>query len=309
MHIISSRRTLLFSFPILATLASGCASSAEENVHAAVNVASVGSALSASGITAINGVYSATCDGHASDEAWSAGVNGNAALANPELSVRKNDSDCSLSLTEIVVGATTYAAGQDIVLATSYAASPASFKDVDVDPVDFYGNAKISSLSFADDFTITLLVSSDPNAAETGSKQGSFATQTGTVTAGNVEAPTYTIALSSFTMQTDANDVVSSTSGYAQLSAGPVEGQTYAVYDGLLTAASTPEEIAAAYDGATYSGLLSSLTSLQIPHDQFALVGQDLTDADVVRTVIIRNTDAETGIVSYQLIAVTFTKA
>ena len=85
-----------------------------------------------------------------------------------------------------MVGAATFDASADIGLATTYAGSPSAFEDVALDPVDFYSNAKVSSLAFGGDFTITVQVSANANDANSGAKQGAFDTQSSTVATGNV---------------------------------------------------------------------------------------------------------------------------
>ena len=304
-------RTLVTAFTLgSVALLAGCAGS-DDDVHGRVSVESLGrlgQALSAGSVTAIHGTYGAGCDGRTEGEEWSVGTQGNGGLAHPELSVRKNDSSCSLALTAIETGGATYAASSALTLATSFAESPAAFKDASEDPIDFFGNANISSTSFASDFTITVRVSANHNDAVSGEKQGDFATQSSTVVVANVPAPNYTVSLDSFDLITDADDVVDSTAGFVALSEGSVTGQTYAIHEGPLSAASTPEMVASAFGAATYSGALSSLDSLQIPAAEFELSGVDLTSDPAIRTIILRNAEGSTGIASYQLIRVSFAK-
>lgn len=171
-------------------------------------------------------------------------------------------------------------------------------------PLAFHGNAKLNALTFAANFTITLVVSDAPAATDEGNKAATFATQSGTVSAGTVPASNYTLSLSSFGVAKDVNIVVQSVSGYAQLSAGITTGQNYAVYAGALTGSSTLAQVETAYSGATTTGLLSALTSLQLPASGFGLLGVDL-DSTTQRTIILRNTDQDVS--SYQLLLITFT--
>ena len=67
--------------------------------------------------------------------------------------------------------------------------------------------------------------------------------------------------------------------------------------------ASSLEDVEAAYHSAGTTGLLSTLTLLQLPAAWFDLVGLNL-DTTTARTVIIRNTDQSVS--SYQLLVVTF---
>ncbi len=307
MFTITSRRNAVASAAVLVALASGCTNPTNDMVSPKVDVTDHSrSALTASGIEVINGVYTG-CSGRSDGEAWSALVNG-ALLAHPALAVRMNDSNCELTVTEVVASGTTYAGAPNILLATSYAGSASAFKAAAEDPVAFYANAKIDSLTFGADFTINLLISDDTNDSASGSKQGAFATQSSTVDASNVPAPSYTISLADLTMLTDVNDRVTSATGYAQLTEGAATGQTFAISSQALTSSATLEQLATAYSGASSSGNLADLTSLRIPASSFGLVGQDVSAGAIWRTVIIRNTDAASGVTSYQLIVVTFAK-
>ncbi len=302
----STRAAALVSLLALAA-GTACTSNADENVSPKIAVTNRSkSALVAAGITALDGTYGASCDGRTLGEAWSVTVSGAPVLANPTLSVRKNDSDCTLTVTNVVVDQDVYVGTPAITLATSYAGSASAFKDVPGDPVDFFANARISASSFATDFTIDVLVTDDTNDGASASKQGEFATQSSTVAASNLAAPNYTMGLSSFTMLTDVDDVVTSVGGYAQLVAGTTTGQTYAIHGDLLTSSATLAEIASAYSGAAVSGNIVDLTLLRIPAADFDVVGADLTAAPAVRTVILRNEDQ--GVISYQLVGVSFSK-
>ncbi len=150
--------------------------------------------------------------------------------------------------------------------------------------------------------TTNVYVSDEPCAAGEGSEGPAFATESGNVSAGTVLASDYTINFDAFVMEKDVNGVVQSVSGYAQLTDVSVNGQDYVIYDGALTGASSIAEVEAAYGAAT-TGLLSSLTTLELPATGFGLVGLNLETASE-RTVIIRNSDH--GVSAYQLILVAF---
>jgi hypothetical protein len=194
-------------------------------------------------------------------------------------------------------------AGTDIGLDTDYAVTSSAFA-IDLEELAFYGNAKISSLAFAGDFSVTVLISDEPVVSGGGTTAATFSTEVSTISTGAVPASDYTIGFGSFVMEKDVNNEVVAVSGYAQLVAGDEIGQNYAIYEGALSGASTLTEVEAAFNGATESGLLSELTSLRLPVEEFDLVGTDL-DSTTQRTIIVRN--IEDGVASYQLIVTTFT--
>jgi len=208
-----------------------------------------------------------------------------------------------LTIRDIVTAGGAFIGAPAIALDTTdtYKGSASAFAK-DAQPLAFYGNAKISALAFAD-FTISVLVSDAPNASDEGDKGASFVTQTATVSASTVPASDYTVSFASFGVAKDANNVVQSVSGSAQFTAGTVAGQDYAIYEGALTGSSALADVDAAFAGAATTGLLSDLTTLQLPASGFGLVSVDL-DTNPQRTMIIRNTDQ--GVSSYQLMLITF---
>jgi hypothetical protein len=287
---------------VLAGIIAGCsAEEADETVTPRIEVTN--QRLSAATVTTINGTYGAACDGRSiqGTDTWTV------VLADAEastLSVRKNDTDCELTVTSLAAGST-FIAAPAITLGTSWKLTASAFA-TDGGPLAFYGNGMISSTAFADDPTISILVSDDTSAAQAPDKSANFATQTAEVSAAAVPASDYTVSFADFNIEKDVNHVVQSVSGYAQLVEGLILGEDYAIHHGSLTGASTFEEVDAAYDGAAVSGLLTSLTTLQLPATAFGLhdPAVDLDD-EIYRTVIIRNTDD--GVSSYQLILVRFT--
>ena len=286
-------------------LAAGCTASPDESVDPRLDVINqTRSALSSASITSITGTYGANCDGRngAGTDTWTLSVAGGP--ASDELSVRKNDSDCVLTLANVITADGTYVGAPSIALNTTdtYKGSASAFA-LAGQPIAFYGNAKISALTFATNFTLSLLVSDTPNASDEGTKSASFATQSATLASGTVPASDYTVSLSSFGVSKDVNDVVQSVSGYAQLAEGSITGQDYAIYEGTLDGSSTVEEVDTAFANASATGLLSALTSLELPASDFGLVSVDL-DTSPTRTIVIRNTDE--GVYSYQLMLITF---
>jgi len=259
------------------------------------------SALSAGSILSLTGTYGATCDGHATGtDPWTASMIGGPAA--DELSVRLNDSNCVLTFNNVVTADGTFIGAPPIALDTADTYEPsASAFALAGDPLNFYGNAKISSLLFASDFTITLLVSDTPAVTE-GTKTATTATVSAIVVAGTVPAPNYTVLFTPFELEVDVDNIVRLVSGYAQLSAGSVTGLDCAVYQGALTVDSTVSEIETAFAAST-PATLSSLTTLQVPATGFGLIAADL-DNSTQRTIIIRNEDE--GVSSYQLLLITF---
>lgn len=285
----------------IAAFAGGCSSeTGGETVGATLTVLDrSSSALAAGTITSINGTYGSACGGHNANglDTWSL------AAGATTLAVAKNDTDCVLTIANIVTAGATYAGTPAIALDTSNAweATPSVFA-ADGE-ASFYANAKISALTFSANFGITLLVS-DTQAAASSNKAAAFGTVNGSVTSSTVPAPDYTISMSGMDIEKDADAVVVAATGFAQLGEEAVAGQDYAVHLGSLTSASTIQEMSAAFAGATSTGTLASLTTLQVPASMFELVGLDL-DTSTVRTVIVRN--LVDGVPSYQLFTITFT--
>jgi hypothetical protein len=127
------------------------------------------SALADAPITSIAGTYGTGCDGRSSmaTDTWTISATGGPAV--DELSVRKDDSSCVLTITTVVTTSGAYVAAAPIVLDTPdmYPASASAFA-VTGGPPAFHGNAKISAIAFAADFTISLLVSDAPSRTDAG---------------------------------------------------------------------------------------------------------------------------------------------
>jgi hypothetical protein len=300
-------RTLtLQSVLVFACISAGCSVPTVESVSPRFELINkTASALSAASITVVNGTYSATCAGRLGD-GTSAWVVDRVTPGNTSLTVIKNDNDCLLTITNVVTAAGTFLPGAPIPLdaVDTYQSSASPFA-LSGDPLAFYGNAKISSLSYASDFLVSLLVSDEPSATDSGDHAATaYATRTATVAASTVPAPSYTVGLGSFVVLRDDNNVVDSVSGYAQLTAGSQAGQDYAVHLGALDGTSTYGDVGSAFDAAATSGLISGLTALRVPASGFGLATIDL-DTSPQRTLIIRNMVSE--VASYQLFLVTFT--
>lgn len=295
---------LFLSSSSLASVLTGCTAVTESVRPRFEIVGRTEAGLSAASVTQLGGTYGALCAGRsaAGTDRWTFVRSGSGST---DLSVAKNDADCVLTLTDLTTADGVYTASPNVPLdaTDTYRASASAFALPSASTA-FYGNAKIDALSFANDFTITLSVSDSLSAASAGTRSASYATQSASVVVATVAAPNHTASLAGFTVSKDANNVVQSATGYAQLTAGSVPGQDYAIFNGTLNGSSTLVDVVLAYTLAGEKHTLASLTSLQIPASQFALGGTTLTGG-VARTIIVRNTVA--AVTSYQLLLVTFT--
>lgn len=137
---------------------SGCLAGGE--VRGQVETLTMRSAtLLSEDLESVNGTYGVECVDRAG--AWSLGIAVDAALDNDELSVVINNDACVLTLTEIRTLDGAILADPPIALTTDYSVIPSAFND----PIAFHGNAKMDAVSFASDFTLTVLYSDDPGLA------------------------------------------------------------------------------------------------------------------------------------------------
>lgn len=292
----------MHSKPAMVLLALGLfscgADDGAEVVAKHVEVVGVGAAALAGGsLTAVNGTYT-SCAGHSG--AWSVAVSGSPTLANPVLSVRKNDAACQLTITELVT-AQTFTSTPSIALGGSYVATASAFA-VGNNPVAFHANAKLDATTFASDFQISIVHSADVSAVDGGSAAASYATVQASTLGVLVAPPDYTLSLTNgtpFTLQVDVDDVVQSVSGVATLTAGARTGEKYVVDQGTLPASPTYANVLLAFT----TGTQRDLSGTTIPAAHFGLVGQDLTAAKV-RTVIISHT--ELAVTSFEIFKITF---
>jgi hypothetical protein len=241
-------------------------------------------------LQSVNGTYGAGCTDRTGS--WSLEVEVGAMLDNPELSVVLNDDGCQLTLTELRTDLGLFAASPSMLLTAAYKASPSEFDD----PVSFYANAKLSSVSFAADFTLSVLYSDDPsNALDDANAE--FEVVESSVAPESVDSPNYTIDPDSLILLVDSDQVVESASGNVGLTAGMVTGQTYVVTESI--GLDTYAEIDAAYIAGTPAAI-----GANIPASAFDLVGEDLDAAAVKRTLIFAN--IEEGVAAYQAFEITF---
>jgi hypothetical protein len=249
-----------------------------------------------------NGSYGAGCV--ARSGSWSVPIDGYAgAMTNPALSVVMDNTACVLTLTSLRADAT-YAASPTFALTGSNQSTASAFA-ASSSPTAFYANAKLSAVSFAADFSVGIIYSDDP-ALATGDSTSGYTVSSGTATSSAVPAPDYAIDMTSFSMQTNVNNLVQSTAGTAELSDGAQVGEGYVVLS--ADPGSSYAELHSAYSAATPTAI--SGANPTIAAVAFTLVGVDLstdTDAGVdpaKRYIIIAHTVS--GVSSFQLITVTF---
>ncbi|MGD0529389.1 MAG: hypothetical protein ABSE49_29895, partial [Polyangiaceae bacterium] len=155
--------------------ASGCGASGAGSVDAKVElVGELPLGLALGSIASINGTYGSGCV--ARSGAWSAIVSGGQPQY-PLLSVVTGNAACRLTLVSIVADQT-YSASPPLELTSGYQASGSALAPVSeggAASVAFYANAALSDATFADDFTISLLYSSNPFAVS-GTATASFGT-------------------------------------------------------------------------------------------------------------------------------------
>ena len=220
-------------------------------------------------------------------------------MDNNPLSVVMDNTGCTLTLTALVTNEntkTTYTASPSIVLGASYAGTASSFAN-GANPIAFYGNAMLSSLSFASNFTLDILYSDDPSLGSA-SLTGVYTTVTASSFTTDNAAPNYTLSLSALTVSIDNLFVVESVAGTANLTAGSVTGDQYYVDQGTLTASPTFAQIDSAYASATKVTIPSPF---HIGAGSFGLVSTTLPQ---YRTIVIHNVTS--GVASYQTFYVTF---
>lgn len=287
---------------MLVGAAGGCSSGddTQESVTPSVEVTGRGaSALGASAVKSINGTYVGCFQ---RSGAWSVAVSGDP-LTNPALTVVKNDTSCTLKVTEVVADQT-YAAASAMTLTTSYAASATAFAPSSGGSTAFMGNAKLSAVDFSSDFTLSLLYSDDLSSSNAPDVTGNYATVQASSSTTTVTAPNYTISLTSgtpFTFQLDASKVVQSVGGNATLTDGTITGSAYVIDMGTLLPSLTYAGVALAYAAGTERTITGA--NPVIPAANFGLVGQNLSST-VVRTVIVSRTVS--GVKAYELFKISF---
>jgi hypothetical protein len=250
-------------------------------------------ALTAGEVESVNGTFGAGCTDRSG--AWSLEIAVGAVLDNPELSVVLNDVGCVLTMTELHTTAGIIAADPPIVLGNTYAVAASSFES----PVEFYANARLSSVLFAEDFGLTVLYSDDPALAND-SNTAAFGVVESTATAESVPAPDYSLSLGGITLVTDAADLVTEANGDATLTEGLIDGEGYVLVAGGDL--DTYAELDAAYIGGSPEAVPATLSAAL----DFLLVGDDLSTPQVQTLIIANLVD---GVRSYQAFTITFNPA
>jgi Ice-binding-like len=163
----------LFCLVSLLSCPSGCSSGSDEGLTPRFELINhTASALNVATVAGITGTYGGGCEGRAAagTDSWTVSLSGGPAA--DELSVRTNDVDCLLTLEAIITSGGTYIGTPSIALEASDTYSPsASAFAISGQALAFHGNAKISALTFATDFRISLLVSDEPRASDAGLKR------------------------------------------------------------------------------------------------------------------------------------------
>lgn len=259
--------------------------------------------LSLGSFLEVNGVYGNDCVDRSGG--WSVSIGSFSTPTNPALSVVRHDTGCQLLASSIrlgsLSGSTLYATAVPVTLGSDYASRASAFAASASAPTAFYANLRIKpDLSFANDFSIDMLYSEDPNWASAGAV-ASFGVQSAIAAAGPVPAPDYAIDMTGVAIQVDANRVVQSIGGSAVLSTMNISGQTFVVSTRDLGGAPSYSEVDAEYQAAPATSLVGSNPVLAA--DSFLLSGANLSQAQV-RTLIIANT--ESGTASYEVFRVTF---
>ena len=266
----------------------GCSDGGNADVYPTADVANRSAGGFNVGLRSINGTYGAGCRDRTGS--WSLEIDDLAELDHPALSVVNNDTDCVLTLTELVAeNGLPVAGAPSIAMTDAFQVSPSSFQDA----VLYFANAKLSSLTYQEDFTLSLIFSDHEE--NVGSHGATLESSASTATAASIPAPNYTLDLTGITLQTDAGNVVLESSGTADLTLVADEADGYAVVEasGLTTYAA----IDAAYQAADVPFTTS------IPAAAFTLMGTDLTGTQV-RSLIIAN--IVDGVHSYRIFEVTF---
>ncbi len=251
-------------------------------------------------IVELNGVYQGCVE---MSGAWSVAVNGNdVALDNPPLTVVQADFNCQLLVTSVRADQI-YTAASPIPTQMGPEQS-SSFSAVGTSEVAFYASAWNMDPGYFGDFTLFLFYSPGPNQTPTGVNATYTTNPASPAQAEQVPAPDYTVDLSQMTIQTDANNWVTSASGPATFNFGSNPGSGYVIDDGTLSANPTFGELDALYKSQTptpitwYQGFSIDASALSIQWNMLPLV----------RSVVIGN-DWMNGVSGYQNVTITFEPA
>jgi hypothetical protein len=252
--------------------------------------------LSSGSIQSVNGTFGGDCTDRGGN--WSAEVAPGAPLDYAPLDVVLNDTGCVLTVTALRMASEAIAATPSIELQSEFKNDASSFGS------EFYANAKLSDVDFDDDFTITILYSEDPNLVNGGTTVAAFEVVSSSAAAVGVDAPDYALNPAGIDILTDADNLIVSVSGHADLTEGIVLGQTYVVSALFGNALDTYGEIDAEYlahSDALLPGASGGI--VEIPAAAFFLSGP----LPQKRTLIIANTYED--VPSYEALEITFAAA
>lgn len=285
-----------------------CAAEPEGSVFASgVALDRTTQALTAVEIHSANGTYGPACINRGEDEYWSVAVGAGVEagdLAHWPLSVVQGDTDCTLTLQQLVLFDGAEAddpidAVAPIALGAAWGTA-SSFLDGG-DAIIFFANAMLDSVAFDVDFTLTILFSDDADiAAQAVEHPSGWYVVEGSTATESVDAPAYDMA-DNLHIETNLSDIVTNAWGSIDLTLGAEAqaGQHYVVVE-LDLAAASYDDVHEAF--ATVLAVALPDPS-NIPSDDFNLLGQDVS-GEVVRTLIIRN--EYEGVASYQTFTFSF---
>jgi hypothetical protein len=286
--------------PLMMATATGCAAEAQEAESVggeAISAQVSTQALSEAALSWVNGTYGANCTARSGN--FSVRVNGSGAMDNAALSVVKNNTACTLSLTGLVAAGETYTASPTLGLTGSYGSASAFVKSGS-SLTSFYLNAKLSSTSFSSSFTIALVVSADPNAA-TGGVSAAYDTVSSTSSVTSVDASDYSADTTGIEIKADADKAITSVTGSLALSDGARTAVSY-----VIDAATLP----ASPSFADYDTLFSSGSPTTISGANPSIAGSALISvgasvaSPAVRTLVLRRVTS--GVPAYQAFRITF---
>ena len=282
---------------VLMSVAGACDHS-DEIVYARVVVTDRTTDAMASALRSVNGKYGSHCAGRHGD--WSVAVNLDAVLVHPTLSVVEGDDACLLTLTSLGLDQL-FQAVPAIAMSDHYQVTGSAF-EATPGALGFCANARLSALTFQQDFVISLTTYMDSGGIYRCSKTAGFDVVMASVVADSLPAPDYTIELTHLSVLTDDSDVVQTATGTADLATAGVIGQHYVVLTSLPPDP-TYADIDTGFAAATSVAIAGD--SPQVAADLFALVGLDLTTAQVRYLVIVNSDEVR----SYQVFTITFLAA
>jgi len=153
------RRVRFFGFLLSLAGSLGGQPACKSEEPAVANAAAIDQttvALTSGDLVSVNGTYT-DCRSRAG--AWSIEIAPDAVLDHGALSVVLNDDSCKLTLTSLHADVDEIVATPPISLTTTYPTNPSAFGS----PVAFYASAKLSTVLFASDFSLTIVYSNNPN--------------------------------------------------------------------------------------------------------------------------------------------------